>query len=605
MSSLTEKMMRDRGLTAVDLESHSSTKVRKAMRKRGVPNTPEIERIIDLERRVWSDDPELEFMVDSMTEWLRSQHGTQRLRPLQAAALTEIHDYGGLLAPMPVGSGKTHVSYLAPVVMEEIERPLLVIPAKLRDKTEYEFELLAKHWRGHPNLEIVSYALLGRASRATMLGDLQPDMIIADEVQRFKNLDAASTKRMHRYMMANPNTIFVGMSGTITKRSLMDFHHLLQWALGPEQMPLPYERPEARLWALAVDEKVPFTQRMDAGALRIFCSSVAPRMDELRAGLASRIIETPGVVAAPSATGVDASIIMEWWTPTEVPEIRAAIDEMSWDPDHPDKDCFSPAGDLIVSGADYWRHVREASLGFCYTWRDPAPQVWLDNRKEWRRFVREVILDEVEVRSFNNRKGEATTRTLDSEFQVASACAAGSLDSGGRWEAWQEVKGMYTPVTIPHWLTTAVLEQIVHEAVGKRDLIWVEHVEVGLKLAELTGLRFFQRGGKDASGTMVEKIDGAEAVILSTASNAEGRNLQAWSSNTVVTPQASGLIWEQKMGRTHRPGQEADEVSWLVVMASEIAWRDMGQALRDAEYLQAMTQTQQKLLLADRAPFLR
>jgi len=66
----------------------------------------------------------------------------------------------------------------------------------------------------------------------------------------------------------------------------------------------------------------------------------------------------------------------------------------------------------------------------------------------------------------------------------------------------------------------------------------------------------------------------------------------------VTTSPTSGTVWEQLLGRTHRPGQEADEVTVDVYRHTLEMRSAVNKALRDADYQQTTTGNQQKLLSA-------
>jgi hypothetical protein len=57
-------------------------------------------------------------------------------------------------------------------------------------------------------------------------------------------------------------------------------------------------------------------------------------------------------------------------------------------------------------------------------------------------------------------------------------------------------------------------------------------------------------------------------------------------------------MWEQLLGRTHRDGQQADEVQCDVAVSCLEHVMALEQALRDAEFVQSITGSPQKLLLA-------
>ena len=65
-----------------------------------------------------------------------------------------------------------------------------------------------------------------------------------------------------------------------------------------------------------------------------------------------------------------------------------------------------------------------------------------------------------------------------------------------------------------------------------------------------------------------------------------------------MEPPSSGQAWEQLLGRTHRPGQEADEV-WVGVFQHTRPFRKALQTARgDADYILRTLGGVQKLNLA-------
>lgn len=561
--ALLDRLLAKEGKTRADVRKNS--RVGKLIAREGVPASKELDRILLLPRERWEEQAE----PTVLTEALRQPEGEQTLRPVQAAALQNLHDCRGLLAPITVGGGKTLISMLAPVVLEA-HRPILLVPAKLRDKTHREFAEASKHWRHHPDVPVVSYELLGRVNGAKILESRKPDLIIADECHRLKNPKAACTRRVARWMVDHPETVFAGMSGTITKRSLLDFWHLVRWALGDEHAPLPRKRKEIELWGRALDVKVTDLTRMDLGALTIF----GPTRADARRGLGQRIEQTPGVVSIAAADDLDASIVMETWDPDLPEEVEREIEAVR-------EKRETKGGDTLVGRAEVWRHTRELVCGFYYEWDPEPPKEWLVARRAWKFFVRAIL----------------ENSTYDSELQVANAIRAGKLQSDGSFERWAAVRERYRIKPSPVWLSTDVLQQACRRIQGP-TLVWVEHVAVGEKLAELTGHAFFHHGGVDTHGTPIESLAGKHSAIVSIQSNAEGRNLQAWSRNLVITPPAMGATWEQLLGRTHRPGQREDEVSVAVMLGHPTLHESLAQAKADARYIEQVSGTPQKLLLA-------
>ncbi len=547
-----------------------------------VRDSPEVQRIAALPIYDWDKDDELGKLIDDLTMWLKTKEGTMRLRAVQAAALQAIHDRGGCLGAIGVGEGKTLISYLACKVLD-LDRLVLLVPAKLRDKTKKDFEELSKHWYAPSEITVISYEKLGRIQGESLLRDKRPQIIVADEAHRLKNKKAACTRRVARYIYKYPDTKFVALSGTMTNRSLSDFAHLARWCLGDPFTPLPNNDYELSRWCQAIDEKV--EHRLHPGVLSQFTESGEDiNLPAVRQGVSRRIYRTPGVVRT-STSSVDASIIMEPFEfPERSPRVKEALERLY-------QENISPHGDEVLP-SDIWRITRELTLGFYYFWTPTPPEDWMEARKRWRRFVREVM----------------ETSEMDSEMVVARECAEGRLYSNDRYEAWTAIRDSYTPHTIARFLDMEPLRhainyinQMVRQPSGntKYPLVWVEHRAVGMRLEKLTGWPYYHRQGLTEEGKSIDDHDPTYGpAVVSIAANSEGRNLQHWHSNFVFTPPASGKVWEQMIGRTHRTGQKSDEVRFVVAMGHQSIYNTWSQVLADARYVADTTGQPQKLLQA-------
>jgi len=231
--------------------------------RRSVKRTKDFERIANLPVR---DAYDANDLAKEMTEALRAPGGTLCLRPVQALALYEMMKAGGAFCAMGVGTGKTLVFLLAPVVLN-LERPIGLLPASLIEKTERERAHYAEHFKVDRTMQLFSYEMLGRENASNLLAVKQPDGLITDESHRLKNPKAACTRRVARWMHENPGTKFVSMSGTMIKDSIRNFAHLLRWSLGAENAPVPMNDGDLDDWADCLDERVPPLQRVTPGAL--------------------------------------------------------------------------------------------------------------------------------------------------------------------------------------------------------------------------------------------------------------------------------------------------------------------------------------------------
>lgn len=549
-----------------EANKHSASRFAKAIARHGVARSADFKRIERLPRRIW-ERQQLDVLSREMNAGLRTDGGTMTLRPVQVAALADFYEWRGLVGGIGVGGGKALVSLLAPH-MVECERPLLFVPAQLRDQTERQvLPEMRQHWKIPGHLRIMGYEELSQVNNATFLEDYAPDLIIADEAQYLADVGSGRTRRVGRYMDLKPSTMFVALSGTLTRRSLRDYWHLMVWALKETMCPLPTTWRELQDWADALDEEIRDPgMRVSPGALKRFCE---PRED-VRSGYMRRLTETPGVIFT-SDNAVDASLNIFVHKPTVPGDVASKLERLVtlWE---------LPSGDYITEAVDLWRHAREISCGFWYQWNPKPPTAWLEARREWKRYVRDRIT--------HNRKG------LDTELQVWQEAAAEMVLP--EFLAWVDVCDTFEPVTVPVWESDFLVDH-VREFVGDADargvIVWTEHDAFARRLQAATGWPFFGAG----DDSIIDET-GDRVVIASLRAHGTGKNLQfAFSKNIVVSCPPSGATWEQLLGRTHRPGQVADEVTVDVFLHTD-AMRDAWErAQHDARYIEDTTGQKQKL----------
>jgi hypothetical protein len=76
----------------------------------------------------------------------------------------------------------------------------------------------------------------------------------------------------------------------------------------------------------------------------------------------------------------------------------------------------------------------------------------------------------------------------------------------------------------------------------------------------------------------------------------KGKNLQAWNRQLVIEPPASGTVWEQLLGRTHRQGQRADDVIAVVYQHTDRVRAAVDRATAQARYIEQTQGTPQKMV---------
>lgn len=550
-----------------------------------IRHTPELSRILALPRRRVDDFPE-EY-VERLTDLLKTPNGTWKLRPAQALALHDIGVHGGAFCILGVGQGKTIVTLLAPYVLNA-KRPMLLAPAGLLKKTERDRLLIEKHFRVPTNIRLFSYELLGRVQSVNELENYKPDLLMLDEGHRGKNRRAAMTRRLLRFMQSHPETKVVDLSGTSMRTSILELHHRLLWCL-KDRAPIPRTVEECEEWALALDEKVSDEARYLPGALLKLCADEdyeggASDVVAVRRGYRRRLLETPGVVSAiAGGEVVDAGLTIRAITYDVSKTTDRHFRTLRGDPEDRENfpGWFTPDGWALSQPVDVWRHARELALGLHYAWDPRPPEDWRNARRDWAAFVREVL---------------SRSRTLDSELQVANACDAGKLDATAL-NRWRAVKDTFKPNSVAVWHDDSALK-VCAEWMKTPGIVWTEHAWFAERLSEVTGSRYFGAKGLAADGVFIDDASAGEAIIASIDANKEGRNLQKWHRNLVVSMQDGADVMQQLIGRTHRTGQEEDVTVDILLGCREHA-NAMRKALAAAEAVRDTTGEDSKLLMAD------
>jgi hypothetical protein len=533
--------------------------------------TGDFKRIAAIPRRDWGDTAV--EAADLLTEHLRTLTGRQALWPIQGAALADLYNYRGLFAPIKVSGGKTLISLLAPTLLES-ERPALLLPARLIEKTLRAQDDLSWHWRVARNLRIFSYESLGRVSGLAELASYAPDLIIADEAHRLKNTKAAVTKRVARYMKERPSVMFAGMSGTFERKSIREYAHLLGWAQRQSNYyPLPHSFFEMQEWSDCLDERA-LMERPHPGALLTLPG--AGDLDvyvSAKHAYRKRLRETPGVVASTGEERPDCALIVG---DCEVPGTFNEVDDLI---STVRATYETPEGFALTEAPQVWSHVRQLSLGFYYRYVQRPSEEWFEARREWAEYAREKM-------RYND---------LDSEKHVALTYPDALQHT--RWAAQRDA---FKPETEAVWIDDAVVQFCAEWlAATPKGIVWVDYVEFGRRLSTVSGRPFFHADARDDSGAYV--LDANGPIVASVHTINEGLDLQyKWSDNLIISPMRNSGKLEQILGRTHRFGQVEDEVYCTFGVNCIEHVEAIGQCLIEAQHVHDTIGDMHKLLYCDR-----
>ena len=533
---------------------------------------PEVRRILSLPRLDAADR-----LPPAHAEDLLVPGTPHALRQVQLAALGEAQRSDGLLGVIGVGQGKFLISVLAPSVVPNTYRPLLLVPSSLLAQTKAEVNRWRDHFRIHENLLVMSYDDLSSAKKQAMLTAHAPDLIVADEVHCLARRESARTRRFIQWFQEHPDTRLVALSGTMSNRSLLDYDHIAELALR-ERSPLPRDWVEVQAWAACIDARpeAPPTDHQRAAVQPLVDAYPTPE-NTPRASYYARLRSAPGVICTVDTSAAECSIVLRT---RRLDKPEALVEAMKvlrtrWE---------LPDGTELLRASEQAAAMRQLQTGFYYTW-DWGPkgpnQQWLEARAGWARVVRNTLARRLPG--------------VDSPLQVEQRVRAGqgtSVDSMalGKWDEQDQ----RPPPVKTTWLSYAFVDDLL-DCVDRLErergpvLVWCESIAL-LDALEECGMAVLRPGAP------VPKKP--RTVALSRSSFGTGRNLQAWNTNLVPEVSSSGKGWEQRCGRTHREGQDADDVLIEVPFWDGIALTYLTAARDDAAYVQQSTGQQQKLLLA-------
>jgi hypothetical protein len=587
-----------------------------------VEDSEDLQRILRLPRRAPPDlvSPRAEALVEMMTARFARQPGRcacrsidprreciTRLLPVQAWMLYEMGIVDGLLGAVAVGAGKTIVGILSVLALPRASQALMLVPPSLLEQLVLDYQLLAQHFHvprmvtlsgpaapvcGDPSrvVHVLPYSQLCRPDSSARLEQLQPDAIIADECDRLRATDSATTARVLRYFAAHSNTRFCGWTGSLTDAKITDFSHLAALALRYGS-PLPLNPEVAEEWDRVLGAG---PVHAPAGALMQLC---APG-EKLQEAWSRRIIETLGMVVT---TGANEVITKDGTKAVELevrerhaPPLPAEIQEALKSA----RNYVRPDGEELVDALSMIKCATEVALGFYYRWKfvrgelQEAILEWLAARKLYNRELREKLRDRFEYLDSPNLCQLAAERYYGQRAKRNDRPEWASQ----HWPRWLAIKDLVKPITEAVPISDYLINDAAQWGREHRGIIWYSDKWFGHRLAEVSGFPLHTGGPK--AGLRLRMETGRTSIICSLDSHGRGRDgLQhLFSEQLIVGVPSSATRHEQLYGRLVRRGQSAGEVVTDGYFHTPELRKSMRMALQRTRYVQGTLRQTQRLM---------
>ncbi len=575
--------------------------------------TPDFQRVKDLPRRPRPEGEQITNIVEALTQRLKRPEGTQTLRDVQALTLWEAALCDGVIGMIRTGGGKTLIGMLLPMLMPECKRALLLLPPDLRPQFASDWEEYGKHWvlpnlaggkggfiPGRPVLHVVAYSGLSGTNNSDLLDQINPDLVMADEMSALRNFETSRVRRFNRRFADRPHTRFCGWDASAVADSVENFWHLLAMALGMGS-PVPITHGEVKKWSKVLDPDDGDTYFMP-GVLTQLCESG----ESVRSGFQRRLVNTAGIIVTEeNALGIP--LIFQERRPPKIPDnvrkhlsvLRRKTEDGGWK---------RPDGEELRTPIEVAACAKQLAQGFYLFWRFPRQEpravidLWFERRQSWNREQRAILqnpqvhmdsprlCENAAERWFNGGCPGCTRGPLQNHEVGCLEARSHPLWPAFTYQAWREVEDTVEHYTDAKWESDWLLEDAAKWARESPGVVWVDHPEFGNRLSKMTGFRFFEGG--DASAEEILTVDGSESIICSVNANKKGKNLQVFNRNLIISFPSSNATVEQAVGRTYREGQLASEVTCDYYLhtpelensfdtakaRAKFVWQTMGQA---------------------------
>lgn len=483
---------------------------------------------------------------------------------------------------------------------------------------------------GHPGLYVLPYSLLSLPDSEELLTTIKPGLVIADEAHRIANPDSARTKRYRKYQ-EDENPEFVCMSGTLTSKTVREYHHLQRWALGKYAF-LPHNWSDANLWAYMIDSDACEVQsdyreksadaiiKLKRWAEQNFDEEIPYGTPGFRKAYRLRMTSAPGVVSSEDEQ-LGCSLIIrhqgikDYQKSAGWSKLKQLMDQIK-------REWRTPSGDEIEYALHIFKWQYELGSGFYNELYWPEAEV-LAKRHNWTLPEAEYILEKAQEHHEAQQEYHRVLRHFLQDTHISGLdtpmLVGNNMHHHGAsnvpeylYFAWKDWKNKDFPGRPDRdKRAVRVCDYKIRDAArwakqAKRGIVWVHNIELGQWTHEI----FKQEGipcalcpsGRQYDAELREAIHKDKIVIASLGAHSEGKNLQYYFQQYFLQWPRPAKTAEQALGRMHRNGQTADEVDTTISIVTEFDRLNFAACLNDALYIHQTTGNKQKLIYADYDP---
>ena len=497
------------------------------------------------------------------------------------------------------------------------------------------------------------YSLLSTKNFEEELWTINPDLLIFDEAHNIRDFSRPKCARIRRYIArrkAEKRPVrVVAMSGTIVHNQIRDYAHFLQWICG-DAAPIPLHHELMQLWNSVIRSERKDVSAFsfdndysDAALEREFVYPLVTwanervldesetKLEQDRLGVWNayrlRLVLAPHVTATTDdEIGVSLNFAREN-TPVQVPDevhpywkdTLASLVILPEEERKPDPDGTPYIQDILATPMQRHSVLKQLSAGFFYwhAWPEGLEQEQLDLCRAWS-----------QARKNFNKTMSAYLKDnacpgMDSPFLVGDSMRKyGFEETGDRFllHMWEEFKLLSVELKKmgveleqrTKWLSDVKLRALDswldrmerEDPKGGGGILFVAHRAVGEAVADYIRKKLGDNrciralGGDNATESVIDERNRNRYIVGSYGSMSDGLNLQYHQNALFLQLPFSAKQFQQAIGRVHRNGQEADELTIDLVMNTDFEEQELWSLMQDTAFANATTPQVYKALKA-------